>query len=119
MRSPNDCRLLWTYLGHNCLVTNLVWSVTASLKEPPTRALHHPPCQPAEQEEFARASDALARVTYKEFIPGGPGPPPLLTEGTGEEESLLGVPGGHVVVLGDKRSGLWQLLHPSITIVVI
>ena len=115
MRSPNDCPLLWTYLGHNCLVTNLIWPITASLKEAPTTALHHAPRQPAEEEKFTGASEALVRVTYKEFVARRPWSPPLVCCGSREEEAFLGVPGSHVVVLlADQWCRLWQVLTPLV-----
>ena len=113
--SPNDCQLskLWTYLGHNGLVTDLIGPVTAGLKEAPTTPLHHPAGEPAEEEKLAGPGEAPVLVTYKEFVARRSRSSPLVRCRPGEEEALLGVPGGDgvVVVLAYEGCRLWQVLN--------
>ena len=91
--SPNDCQLskLWTYLGHNGLVTDLIGPVTAGLKEATTTPLHHPAGEPAEEEKLAGSGETPILVTYKEFI-SWRRRPSSSCGWSGEKESLMTVP---------------------------
>ena len=79
--------ILWTYLLDDSFVPHLVRPVAARHKEPATPALHHPARDHTEQEKFAGAGGALARVTYKEFVARRGRA--AATLGAGEEEPLV------------------------------
>ena len=94
-------------------MTNLIWSITAFLKEAPTVPLSHSPCQPTEEEKLAGSGETPVLVTYKEFVARGPRSSPLVRGGSCEEEPLLGVPRRDrvVVVLAYEGCRLWQVLN--------
>ena len=94
-------------------MTDLIGPVTAGLKEAPTTPLHHPAGEPAEEEKFTGPCEAPVLVTYKEFVARRSRSSPLVRRWSGEEEALLGVPGGDgvVVVLAYEGCRLWQVLN--------
>ena len=94
-------------------MTDLIGPVTAGLKEAPTPTLHHPASEPAEEEKLAGPGETPVLVTYKEFVARRSRSSPLVRRRPGEEEALLGVPGGDgvVVVLAYEGCRLWQVLN--------